>query len=124
MNELLQQYVASALWTSTDEFEEPLDKNYSIKDLAEETLQTMSNDLDRFIALVDKQVPKWRLYWEPEQLAHDFWLTRNGHGAGFWDRAPSHEPEWQLIGEQLTKWAHAEGTADLYVGDDKQIYQL
>jgi len=22
----------------------------------------------------------------PEQLGHDLWLTRNGHGAGFWDR--------------------------------------
>lgn len=21
-----------------------------------------------------------------EQAGHDFWLTRNGHGAGFWDR--------------------------------------
>jgi hypothetical protein len=22
----------------------------------------------------------------PEQLGHDLWLTRNGHGTGFWDR--------------------------------------
>lgn len=22
----------------------------------------------------------------PDQAGHDFWLTRNGHGAGFWDR--------------------------------------
>ena len=22
----------------------------------------------------------------PEQIGHDFWLTRNGHGSGFWDR--------------------------------------
>ena len=22
----------------------------------------------------------------PEQLGHDLWLTRNRHGAGFWDR--------------------------------------
>lgn len=21
----------------------------------------------------------------PAQAGHDFWLTRNGHGAGFWD---------------------------------------
>lgn len=24
--------------------------------------------------------------WYPDQAGHDFWLTRNGHGAGFWDR--------------------------------------
>ena len=29
-----------------------------------------------------------------EQAGHDFWFTRNGHGAGFWDR-----PE--LYGEQI-----------------------
>lgn len=23
---------------------------------------------------------------DPEQLGHDLWLTRNGHGTGFWDR--------------------------------------
>lgn len=23
-----------------------------------------------------------------EQAGHDFWLSRNGHGAGFWDRDP------------------------------------
>lgn len=32
----------------------------------------------------------------PERFGHDFWLTRNGHGAGFWDRnelkAPNPDP--------------------------------
>lgn len=23
---------------------------------------------------------------DPEQLGHDLWLTRNGHGVGYWDR--------------------------------------
>lgn len=32
----------------------------------------------------------------PEQCGHDFWLTRNGHGAGFWDRGLGD------IGEMLT----------------------
>lgn len=24
--------------------------------------------------------------YDPEQIGHDLWLTRNGHGTGFWDR--------------------------------------
>jgi len=24
-----------------------------------------------------------------EQAGHDFWLSRNGHGTGFWDRDPA-----------------------------------
>jgi hypothetical protein len=23
---------------------------------------------------------------DPDQIGHDFWFTRNGHGVGFWDR--------------------------------------
>ncbi len=26
---------------------------------------------------------------DESQLGHDLWLTRNGHGTGFWDREPS-----------------------------------
>jgi hypothetical protein len=52
-----------------------------------------------------------------EQHGHDFWLTRNHHGAGFWDRGyPS------KIGNGLTQNAHAYGERNLYVGDDGQIY--
>ena len=32
---------------------------------------------------------RYRCLWnchQDEQAGHDFWLTRNGHGAGFWDR--------------------------------------
>jgi hypothetical protein len=31
----------------------------------------------------------------PEQAGHDFWLTRNGHGAGFWDG------DWPVNGDTL-----------------------
>ncbi len=47
---------------------------------------------------------------------HDFWLTRNHHGAGFWDRG-SHE-----CLRQLTDAAHTYGECDAYIGDDGLIY--
>lgn len=53
---------------------------------------------------------------EPGQVGHDFWLTRNGHGAGFWDRGP--EPERR----QLADLCEPYGDADLYIGDDGRIY--
>jgi len=31
------------------------------------------------------------------QAGHDFWLTRNGHGAGFWDG------DWPETGDALTE---------------------
>lgn len=41
-----------------------------------------------------------------EQNGHDFWLTRNRHGAGFWDRGyPAN------LAERLTNASHAYGEA-------------
>lgn len=37
---------------------------------------------------------------------HDFWLTRNGHGAGFWDRGLG------ALGDRLTAAAKTYGSAD------------
>ena len=51
-----------------------------------------------------------------EQLAHDFILTRNGHGAGFWDRGIGED------GQELTRMAKAYGTVGLYRGDDGKLY--
>jgi hypothetical protein len=51
-----------------------------------------------------------------EQAGHDFWLTRNGHGAGFWDRP---EIYGEQAAEELTRaselmgqtWSDFEGGA-------------
>lgn len=47
---------------------------------------------------------------------HDFWLTRNGHGAGFWDRGLG------PVGERLADAAKVYGGTSLYVGDDGKVH--
>lgn len=51
-----------------------------------------------------------------EHAGHDFWLTRNGHGAGFWDRGMGE------VGDRLSAKAEKWGTVDLYIGDDGQVW--
>jgi hypothetical protein len=51
-----------------------------------------------------------------KQAGHDFWLTRNRHGAGFWDRGLG------VIGARLSAAAKVYGSVDLYVCDDNLIY--
>jgi len=52
-----------------------------------------------------------------EKAGHDFWLTRNGHGAGFWDG------DWQEpAGAELSKASKAFGEINLYVSDDGKLY--
>lgn len=41
---------------------------------------------------------------------HDFWLTRNGHGAGFWSRGY----DLNGLGDKLTDAAHAYGSAYVF----------
>ncbi len=43
-----------------------------------------------------------------EQAAHDFWLSRNGHGAGFWDRDPA-EYGGEYNAKRLQAWAESFG---------------
>lgn len=78
-----------------------------------ETLATFSADVTSFIR--DNAADVAEL--SPESIGHDLWLTRNRHGAGFWDG--DYAPE---IGKRLTDAAHAYGTCDLYVGDDGWVY--
>lgn len=96
-DEFTTAYLTAALWTSTDETNPeqggaPLDQNYSIEDIDAATLDEMTADCEKFQALLGKLIDdmnvKYRggaAYSCEERAGHDFWLTRNGHGAGFWD---------------------------------------
>jgi len=52
-----------------------------------------------------------------EMFAHDFWLTRNGHGSGFWDSEC-----WGEFGEFLTKKSKDQKESYAYIGDDGLVY--
>lgn len=116
---MLASYVETALWSSydqtTDQGGEPLDRNYGREDIAPESLTRMRIDCAAFLAVHARDIELSDQ--TPAQVGHDFWLTRNGHGAGFWD---GDYPEPQ--GAQLTAAAHAFGESDLYVGDDGKVY--
>ena len=47
---------------------------------------------------------------DAEQCGHDFWLTRNHHGTGFWGRG---YPD--VIGDALTKASHSYGEEYVFV---------
>ena len=49
------------------------------------------------------------------KVVHDFWYTRNGHGAGFWDGDYEN-------GEVLTDIADSFGEVSTYEGDDLLLY--
>lgn len=116
MDAFTTAYIEAALWSSTSAEGHSLDEAYFETDLASATLERMEEDCQQF------QSAHRDLYigagWTDEQAGHDFWLTRNRHGAGFWDRGIDDDNAGRL----LTEAAHSFGTFDLYVGDDGLIY--
>lgn len=49
---------------------------------------------------------------DSSQAGHDFWLTRNGHGAGFWDRGHISDEADEAL-ERLTEASKPYGSCDL-----------
>jgi len=108
----LDAYITCSLWSTLDDQDQPLDA-YSIRDLAPETLQEMEEDCSKFLEENQEDIGL-----DFTKAGHDFWLTRNGHGCGFWDG------DWPKdAGERLTSSSKRFGEVDLYVGDDGKIYQ-
>lgn len=54
--------------------------------------------------------------YDYSRAGHDYWLTRQGHGAGFWDG------DWlEPYATKLTEASKAFGNCDLYKSDDGQL---
>lgn len=113
LNQMFASYVACALWSSIDGLCEPLDQNYSEDDFHATAWNQMKADVDYFYHAHEEM-----LHEHPSQAGHDFWLTRNGHGAGFWDR----EETWGENADILADAARATGECNIVVGDDGKLY--
>jgi len=117
----IQQYLGTALWSSwssRDDEGEPLDANYTIYDFSPGAYREAVKDCDAF--QVENEALLEAAYEatgnDAERAGHDFWLTRAGHGAGFWGG------DWGEYGDALTAAAEKYRPVDLYVGDDGKLY--
>jgi hypothetical protein len=112
IDKFTEAYLTCALWSSNDDHGKALDIGHKITDLARETLKKHVADCAAF------QKAHWdSIASDPGHAGHDFWLTRNGHGAGFWDG------DWpEPAATVLTDAAEHYGEVYLYIGDDGLIY--
>jgi len=76
---IFDAYLAAALWT--EQFD---DLGFTIFDFDKESRDAAREDCAAFVEAAGPLIEASGLL--PAQIGHDFWLTRNGHGAGFWDR--------------------------------------
>lgn len=120
---LTKAYFDAILFTEAHS-DNPELENITIQDFALKTLVEMKNDCTRFQTLVSQQnislddaCKKDGQYTPEEYAGHDFWMTRNHHGVGFWDG------DWdEESAVRLTKIAQIFGEVNIYLGDDEKVY--
>lgn len=132
VNTVTHHYLVTALWSSTCETDgrqdSPMDDHYSLEDFDAVSVMDAQRDCAVMLAAIKN------LYWlaeyeklpdaangymrnhTEEQIGHDLWLTRNGHGVGFWDRG------MEEFGDALTAIAKAMGVVNVVEGDDGKLY--
>lgn len=110
-----QGYVEALFFTNGEDLE---DKGFS--DLEPHTLQCIIEDCREFqknnAATLSRAYVKG---YSEDMAGHDFWLTRNGHGAGFWDREELSEDDLCRI---LATACRVYGECEVYLGDDGKVY--
>ncbi len=119
-------YIECMLWLTNDESTpeggDPLDENYGIDDIDDDNLRDIIVDCNAFQRMHAGDILS-------ENYSNDlpsstdayagyvFWLTRNSHGAGFWDRG------WEEgAGKRMDETSKRMGEVCVCVGESGKIY--
>lgn len=113
-----QGYIDAAMWTECNS-DNPELENADFTDIHPDCVADIIKDCEAWqkehVKLLDKACERG---YDAAQAGHDYWLTRNGHGVGFWDRV---ELDAGDLGKHLTAACEYQ-TVDVYRGDDHKVY--
>ncbi len=126
LDSFTRAYIEAALWSSTaynspahqeadangdgDRYDTSFEReNYSEEDLSPELRAHIIADCADFQDANRADLDSAPDWYTAESAGHDFWLTRNGHGAGFWDQG------LDRLGTKLSEAAKVYGGEDWYV---------
>lgn len=112
------QLIETLVWATGDEADGCEVEEYSKEQLFDEYQQFVDD------------IPLWIIYSIDEvcltggdvyeQLAHDYIMTRMGHGVGFWETS-----DWEEeAGQKLTELCKKQGMLESYVGEDEKVHVI
>jgi hypothetical protein len=114
-----QGYIEAMFFTNASDPDDGDLEDATVADLAPSTLERIRRDCIRFQWKARKLLRQaYTRDYDETQAGRDFWFTRNGHGAGFWDRKELEDGE---LGDQLSDVCRY-SEVDLYRGDDGLVY--
>jgi hypothetical protein len=125
LDAFFQGYLHCAFWSSPGHTKENFEDEAEVEAIAplareeqygvcRDFVQANLEDLVEYVKQRRAEQGDTRALWSG--AGHDFWLTRSGHGAGFWDRGLGE------LGARLTRAAKVYGGCTPYLGDDKKVY--
>jgi hypothetical protein len=132
---VVQGYVAALLWSEScngtapvevcdhhglgEDCDAGLDSiGYDAGDLAEDARKEIEADVREFVEAnrADLEELLTKPGVDESDIGHNFLLTRNHHGVGFWDRG------WGELGERLTQASDPYGNTSAYVDGDEKVH--
>jgi len=125
LKSIISAHIDALLWSETAENGDQFDAHYTARDVEADTLVGLCSDCAAFLCKCEEEGLAdfdELILRRPDNDAdgsagHDFLLTRNGHGAGFWDG------DWEeSAGDKLTSIASSFPQVSLYLGDDGVLY--
>jgi hypothetical protein len=119
LKQFVLAYIETLLWSEGEIYDENencigMFDEYDLCDIALCSVKEMVCDCKSFI----EEIEAIKIDMKTDYIAHNFCLTRNGHGTGFWDRGLGD------LGDRLTDMCKPYGGQNLYMGDDKKLYVM
>jgi hypothetical protein len=112
LNIIVDSYLETAIWT--EDFDEEV-KDKTIYDFSNNARNQAKAEIEWFLKnSVDMFGDSVFIDVSYTSIGHDIWLSRNGHGAGFFDRGYEDE-----ISDFLMYLSHQLGEISLEVNNDK-----
>lgn len=122
INEFIAGYITAMIWSTPGDFNGKVFADLLDFDLAPATRTVCEKECREFIAANSEDLNAYTAAipcsncTESEHAGHDFWLTRAGHGVGFWARGLGD------LGDRLTEACTVAGNREPYLGDDGLVY--
>lgn len=122
LDDVVDGYLEAALFFSSDpnsDTGEELDSKFGVDSFTEEAITQATYDCKCFLEMCDYEDLVYGADQNSyEHIGHDFWLTRNGLGAGLWDG--DYQP--CELGRRLTE--HAKQFNEVHVWPDEEELTL
>ena len=138
VRKVTDSYLETALWAEhnydseeDDSVSEHFDGDYCVSDFTDEARSKAEADCAELLNLLDDvhitedetlldRADSLQSY---ERIGHDFWLTRNGHGAGFWDGDYHDRNDDVDYGDAITDIVKANfSECHIWADDDGGVY--